>query len=173
MPNVPPGAAVPNPPSHRGACGALSVSVCRANPKAWQPGVLLRSPGLGAALWRRVCVSVCVCVCVCACVCVCVCVCVCMCVCVTPKSFKSCSNCGVQQLYPTTRRPNHMSSDVHVPRRPASGMCVCVCVCVCVWLAARVAQRQTGRDWHNGSAHCPHHHSPWLRNFVRLQNVLV
>ena len=36
-----------------------------------------------------------------------VCLCVCVCVCVTPKSFKSCSNCEVQQLCPTTDRPNH------------------------------------------------------------------
>ena len=53
MPDVPPGAAVPNPPSHRSACGALSVFVCRANAKAWQSGMLLRASGLSAALWRR------------------------------------------------------------------------------------------------------------------------
>ena len=33
---------------------------------------------------------------------------VCVCVCVTPKSFKSRSNCEVQQLYRTTMRPNHV-----------------------------------------------------------------
>ena len=54
MPNVPPGAAVPHPSSHRGTRGALSVSVCRTNLEAWQPGVLLRAPGLGTAL-RLVC----------------------------------------------------------------------------------------------------------------------
>ena len=55
----------------------------------------------------------------------CVCVCavgwrVCMCVCVTPKSFKSCSNCEVQQIRPTTKRPNHefLSSCVS-----SSGVC--------------------------------------------------
>ena len=53
MPDVPPGATVPNPPSHRSACGALSMFVCRANPKAWQSGVLLRVSGFGAALWRQ------------------------------------------------------------------------------------------------------------------------
>ena len=53
MPNVPTGAAMPHPSSHRGTCDALSVPVCRANPEAWQPGVLLRAPVLGAALWRR------------------------------------------------------------------------------------------------------------------------
>ena len=53
MPDVPPGAAVPNPPSHRSAYGALSMFVCRTNPKAWQSGVLLRASGLGTALWRR------------------------------------------------------------------------------------------------------------------------
>ena len=52
MPDVLPGAAVPNPSSRRSACGALSLFVCRADPKAWQPGVLLRASGLGAALWR-------------------------------------------------------------------------------------------------------------------------
>ena len=31
----------------------------------------------------------------------------CVCVCVTPKSFKSCSNCEVQQLRPTAERTNH------------------------------------------------------------------
>ena len=34
-------------------------------------------------------------------------VCVCVCVCVTPKSFKSCSNCEVQHLRRTAKRPNH------------------------------------------------------------------
>ena len=53
MPDVPPGVAMPNPPPHRSACGALSVFVCRANPKAWRSGVLLRASALGAALLRR------------------------------------------------------------------------------------------------------------------------
>ena len=33
---------------------------------------------------------------------------VCVCVCVTPKSFKSCSNCEVPQLRPTTKRLNRV-----------------------------------------------------------------
>ena len=57
------------------------------------------------------------------CVSVCVCVCVCArarlrlrlrvrvraraCVCVTPKSFTTCTNCEVQLLSPTSKRPNH------------------------------------------------------------------
>ena len=45
---------------------------------------------------------------VCVCVCVCVCVSVCVCVCVTPKSFKSCSNCKVQHIRPSAKRPNHV-----------------------------------------------------------------
>ena len=40
------------------------------------------------------------------------------CVCVTPKSFKSCSNCKVQQLYPTTMRPNH---EFCCPCAPSAG----------------------------------------------------
>ena len=43
---------------------------------------------------------------VCVCVCVCVCMCVCVYVCMTPKSFKSCPNCEVQQLCPTAMQPN-------------------------------------------------------------------
>ena len=60
MPDVPPGEAVPNPPSHRSACGALHVFVCRAIPKAWQSGVLFWASSFGAALWRRECRCPCI-----------------------------------------------------------------------------------------------------------------
>ena len=49
MPNVPPGAAVPHPFSHRGTRGALSVSVCRAS-----RGVAAGGPAPGAWPWRSV-----------------------------------------------------------------------------------------------------------------------
>ena len=39
-------------------------------------------------------------------------------VCVTPKSFKSCSNCEVEQLHPTTMRPNH---EFCCPCAPSAG----------------------------------------------------
>ena len=68
------------------------------------------------------------------------CVCVCVCVYVTPIQFKSCSNCKVQQLRPTTMRLNHMFHCTYAPssgvRKPGSGCLlgnmqhVCMCVCV-------------------------------------------
>ena len=99
----------------------------------------------------------CVFVCVCVCACVCVCLCVCVCVCVTPKSFKSCTNCEVQLLRPTLC-DRTMCLDVSAPRRRAFGKwvegtgkhvaggggvraptascirypCFCVSLCVCV-----------------------------------------
>ena len=50
MPRMSPGAAMPHPPAHRRACGALSVIVCSAKPQPRESRSSLRAPSHGAPL---------------------------------------------------------------------------------------------------------------------------
>ena len=52
MPGMPPGTAVPHPPTHRSTRCALFVLVRRADPKAGQSWPLLRAPHHCPLLWR-------------------------------------------------------------------------------------------------------------------------